>query len=247
MPLRWCSPAVMREAALVRPVAVVLRVLEALLDGDVHAADRIDHRDEAGHVHRRVVVDRDAKEGARGVLERPQAAIREDLGVAVGVGHQRVELRPEHVAVAQRDVDHVARHRHHRDAPADRVERSDHHRVGQGRRCACRCVSTPTIRTLIRSPSRGSGRAGRSGRRPVPRVPGSRRSRANVSPRSRPYWKTIRWGTTMAMTMTAIPMIPEAPGRAGPAGVEERLDRPPAGARWRAAGSASGPCRGPTA
>ena len=69
-----------------------------------------------------------------GVLERPDAALRELLRVAVRVGHQRVELRAEDVAVAERRVDQVARQRQERDRVADRVERGDHHRVGQVRR-----------------------------------------------------------------------------------------------------------------
>ena len=51
----------------------------------------------------------------------------------VRVAEQRIELRPEHVAVAERRVDEVTRNGEQGDRSADRVERRDHHRVGQGR------------------------------------------------------------------------------------------------------------------
>ena len=91
------------------------------------------------------------------VLQGAHAALRELLRVAVRVGHQRVELGTEDVAVAERRVDQVPRQRQERDRLADRIERGDHHRVGQVRRVRSRRLSMPTSRTLIRSPSLGTG------------------------------------------------------------------------------------------
>ncbi len=53
---------------------------------------------------------------------------------------QRVQLRAEDVAVAHRDIDQVARQRQHRDRVPDRVERDDHHRVGEDGRAQPRGV-----------------------------------------------------------------------------------------------------------
>ena len=47
------------------------------------------------------------------------------------VRDERVDLAPELAPVGQRDIDHVARDRDHRDGLRDRVERDDDHRVGQ--------------------------------------------------------------------------------------------------------------------
>ena len=52
--------------------------------------------------------------------------------MAICPTEERVDLRGERVAVAQRNVDEVAGNRDHRDRPADRIERDDHQRVGQG-------------------------------------------------------------------------------------------------------------------
>ena len=121
-------------ARALEPEPVVGRVGEALGHVDVDPADRVDHLDEAVEVKAGVVVDRDAEERADRILERAQAALRVVLRVAVREMHQRVELGPEHVAIAERRADQVARDRHDGHRVADRVERCDHHRVGQVRR-----------------------------------------------------------------------------------------------------------------
>ena len=127
-------PAVIEKPLRPSAVPVVAGVLEGSRGDDVDPADGVDHLDQAAEVEPGVVVDRDVEQRTRGVLQRPHAALRELLRVAVRVGHQRVELRTEGVAVAERRVDQVPRKGQERDRVADRIERGDHHRVGQVRR-----------------------------------------------------------------------------------------------------------------
>jgi hypothetical protein len=90
---------------------VIGRVRESLGHVDVHAADRVDHLDEAVEVQAGVVVDRDAEQRADRVLERPHAAVREAVAMGVGVAEQRIQLGAERITGAERCVDQVARHR----------------------------------------------------------------------------------------------------------------------------------------
>ncbi len=114
------------------PGAGVLRVVEGLADVDVHATDGVDHPGEAGEVDGRVVVDRDPEQRTDRVLERSHPARREVLRVGRRVAHEAVDLRSERPAIPKRDVDEVARDRGHADRLADRIERHDDQRVGQG-------------------------------------------------------------------------------------------------------------------
>ena len=54
--------------------------------------------------------------------------------MTVRVRHEGIELRTVFVPVAERHVDEVTRQGHERGGLPDRVERDDHHRVGQDRR-----------------------------------------------------------------------------------------------------------------
>ena len=87
------------------PIAAVLRVVEGLLDVDVHPTDRVDHLDEPAQVDRRVVVDRDPEERPDRVLEGPHPSGRELVLVGCRVAQQAVEFRREGPAVTERDVD----------------------------------------------------------------------------------------------------------------------------------------------
>ena len=77
-------------------------------------------------------MDRDPEQRADRVLERSHPARREVLRMGGRVAHEAVDLRAERPAVAERDVDQVARDRGHADGLADRIERHDDQRVGQG-------------------------------------------------------------------------------------------------------------------
>ena len=167
------------------PVAVVLRVVEVPRHVDVHAADGVDHLDEAARSRARVVVDRDPE-------QRPDAScsvrippLREVLRVAVRVGHQAVELGAVTFAVAERRVDEVARDRDERDRVADRVERGDHHRVGQVASAAGLASRSPMSRTLIRSPVARRERVAPSRSSTAPRT-SLVKIRSNVSPSTVP-------------------------------------------------------------
>ncbi len=59
---------------LVRQASVEAGVDEAALQAQLHAADRVDHAREAGHVDERVVMDLDAEVEADRTLDRSQAA-----------------------------------------------------------------------------------------------------------------------------------------------------------------------------
>ena len=108
-----------------------MRVVERLLDDDIDPADRVDHRREPGEIDLGVGVDRDPEEGADRLLERADAAMWEVGRVRVRPAHQRVDLRSEDVAVAERDAGEVARDRDHRHGPPDRIERHDDQGVGE--------------------------------------------------------------------------------------------------------------------
>ena len=70
--------------------SVEVRVDEAAIKAQLHAADRVDHAREAGHVDEGVVVDLDAEVEADRALDRPQAAGLRVVG-EVGAPRRRVE------------------------------------------------------------------------------------------------------------------------------------------------------------
>ncbi len=127
-----------RVALLADVIAVIARVGETVGDVDVDPADGVDHLDEAAEVDPCVVVDRDAEQRADRVLEGSHPALREVLRSSVRVGHQRVELGTEGVAIAERRVDQVTRDRDaaRRYGRPGRAKRPSSCRSGW--RCACR-------------------------------------------------------------------------------------------------------------
>ncbi|HET9083355.1 MAG TPA: hypothetical protein VFN41_03050 [Candidatus Limnocylindrales bacterium] len=129
-----------RPAALSLTEAVIAGVVDPFLDIDVQTADGVDHVDEALELHRRVIVDGDAEQRTDGILERREPALRKRLGVTIRVRHQGIELGAVFVPVAERHVDEVARQGHERGGLPDRVERDDHHGVGQDGRAPRCCV-----------------------------------------------------------------------------------------------------------
>ncbi len=135
-----------REA--VEPVLVVAGVAQGPADGDVDAAERIDDADEAREVHLGPAIDADAEQlsQARGEHRLTGRRAGELAGVAIGVRHEPVDLRPEDPTVA------AAAGRRGRAAPRPSRRRP---RSGPSRRRSS-CRSGPWI-DPVPSPSRSAG------------------------------------------------------------------------------------------
>ena len=163
----WSSGRSRRSACPERP-----------LDVDVDPADRVDHRDEPREVDPRVVLDRDAEQGADRVLERPHARPSGTLGWRSANDMQRVELRarrrrrcPSGTLTMSRGTDTIETVWPTGSSEATIiVSVSDAVRSGS--------LSTPTQQDVDPLAVLGPGRRGRARPRWTP--PG--RSRANVSP-----------------------------------------------------------------
>ena len=119
------------EAALARDRIGVRRIVDRPLDGDLDAADRVDHLAKALDVDGREVVDPRPEQLADRPLERGRPTLRVRGRVGACRRHQRVQLRVVDPPIVERDSIQVARHGDQRALAGQRIERGHEHRVGQ--------------------------------------------------------------------------------------------------------------------
>ena len=211
--------AVQVMAALADAVAVhpVRRIVDVGRHHQVHATGSIDHPSETGEADLGVVRDLDAQQRTDSVAQGAQTAVRELAAMTVRVGHQGVQLGPELVAIAERDVDQVARDRDQTHGSADWIERGHHHRVREDGLMIRPSVDPDQQHVDARSKVGSCGWSIRSAAQGGLEHPPERIAER----RAVPLDEEVRCAHDDGQENHA--GDPEPPGRAGPSGIKERL------------------------